>query len=55
MEVMSKARESIFLHMKRVQKAAHIPNSKRWNYSDIPGGNTYNIKGSTTTMKVTTI
>ena len=31
--------------MKCAQHAAHTPNSKRWDYSDIPGGSHGQIKG----------
>ena len=37
------------LNMQRI-----TPNSKRWDYSDIPGGGTENIKNPPTRLKVTT-
>ena len=34
-------------HMKSAQHAAHTPNSKSWDYSDMPGGGIWKIKGPT--------
>ena len=34
-------------HMKSAQHAAHNPNSKSWDYSDMPGGGVWKIKGPT--------